>query len=203
MAGHAAVVLCEDKECLRTLQASLAAMMPVLPAPPADGAWLLVCDSAQAGHEYALPPCRTIRLGVSDAHAHDDASVETVALPVRLSSLLARIGQSAFAPTPERLVEGGAVYFHSVRRELIHEASRQTVGLTEKEARLLQALMQADGASVSRQQLLADVWEYQPEVKSRTLETHLSRLRTKLQQFAHGGAEVLLEDGGYRLAAVR
>ena len=55
------------------------------------------------------------------------------------------------------------------------------VSLTALEFRLLHALMSRRGRVQSREKLLEDVWEYQAGVSSRTVDTHVTRLREKLQ----------------------
>jgi len=58
---------------------------------------------------------------------------------------------------------------------------RSAVRLTEKEVGLLVILHAAGGAVVSREQLLRDVWEYADNVETHTLETHIYRLRQKIE----------------------
>ena len=73
-------------------------------------------------------------------------------------------------------------------------------GLTEKEAAILSRLAQADGAVISKAALLADVWGYGPNVSTRTLETHIHRLRQKIEIDPRRPQRLLTEEGGYRLA---
>jgi two-component system phosphate regulon response regulator PhoB len=56
------------------------------------------------------------------------------------------------------------------------------------EMRLIVHLMRAPGRMCTRRDLLTEVWGYHPEVSSRTVDTHVKRLRDKL-----GGAADLLE----------
>lgn len=70
--------------------------------------------------------------------------------------------------------------------------------LTEKEAAILARLEQAQGAVLPKAELLADVWGYGPNVATRTLETHIHRLRRKLDASAYPQT-LAAEDGGYRL----
>jgi len=73
--------------------------------------------------------------------------------------------------------------------------------LTEKEAAILARLAQARGAIISKTALLADVWGYGPNVSTRTLETHIYRLRRKIEADPNHPLKLLTEDGGYRLAS--
>lgn len=72
--------------------------------------------------------------------------------------------------------------------------------LTEKEAAILNRLAQANGAALSKSALLADVWGYGPNVSTRTLETHIHRLRRKIESDPRRPMKLLTEEGGYRLA---
>ena len=60
--------------------------------------------------------------------------------------------------------------------------------LTALEFRLLLTLLQRRGKVQSRETLLTDVWGYAPEVTTRTVDTHVKRLRAKL-----GAAGVYVE----------
>jgi hypothetical protein len=72
--------------------------------------------------------------------------------------------------------------------------------LTEKETAILHRLAQAKGATISKTALLADVWGYGPNVSTRTLETHIHRLRRKIEVDPRRPMKLLTEEGGYRLA---
>ncbi|WP_424361749.1 winged helix-turn-helix domain-containing protein [Methylocystis parvus] len=72
--------------------------------------------------------------------------------------------------------------------------------LTEKEAAILHRLALARGAIIPKADLLADVWGYGPNVSTRTLETHIHRLRRKIEADPRRPLKLLTEDGGYRLA---
>jgi hypothetical protein len=74
------------------------------------------------------------------------------------------------------------------------------VRLTEKEAAILSRLMQAEGAIISKAALLSDVWGYGPNVSTRTLETHIHRLRRKIESDPKRPRRLLTEEGGYRLS---
>lgn len=74
------------------------------------------------------------------------------------------------------------------------------IRLTEKEAAILSRLMQAEGAIISKAALLSDVWGYGPNVSTRTLETHIHRLRRKIESDPKRPRRLLTEEGGYRLS---
>jgi DNA-binding response OmpR family regulator len=74
------------------------------------------------------------------------------------------------------------------------------VSLRPKEYDLLRALVARAGAVASRRELLAEVWGYQEDVNSRTVDTHVAMLRRKL---GHGAGEpgyiLTVAKAGYRL----
>ena len=75
------------------------------------------------------------------------------------------------------------------------------VDLAPKEFDLLVALLRHDGAVVSRQRLLDEVWGYASEVVSRTVDTHVSELRRKLEEDPSSPRHILtVRKAGYRLA---
>ena len=94
-----------------------------------------------------------------------------------------RIGPYDFHPSAKLLTDG-----------------ERRIRLTEKETDILRYLKSASGI-VPRQTLLGEVWGYGPQVATHTLETHIYRLRKKIEKDA-GDAKILItEEGGYRLSA--
>ncbi len=117
--------------------------------------------------------------------------------PFRFSALLARLNHhlSRHAASNDEPVTIGPYQFRPGAKLLMLGTRR--VHLTEKETDILKFL-HAAGATVTRETLLHEVWGYNPAVTTHTLETHIYRLRKKIEE---GGARILLtEGGGYRLA---
>jgi DNA-binding winged helix-turn-helix (wHTH) protein len=79
----------------------------------------------------------------------------------------------------------------------LKQAEKQ-VELTERESALLHYLSQQP-AEVSREVLLQDVWRYQPDIATNTLESTLYRLRTKLTELCGDQMEICYGEGGYKL----
>jgi DNA-binding response OmpR family regulator len=73
------------------------------------------------------------------------------------------------------------------------------VRLTEKETSILRYLYRAGQRPVSREILLQEVWGYNSGVTTHTLETHIYRLRQKVEQDAANPAILVTETGGYKL----
>ena len=83
----------------------------------------------------------------------------------------------------ESLVENKLVTFGPIRIDLdAHELkiNDKEIVLTALEFKLLQHLVERKGRVQTREQLLGDVWGYSAEVTTRTVDTHIKRLREKL-----------------------
>ena len=78
------------------------------------------------------------------------------------------------------------------------EADRR-IRLTEKETNILKFLYRAGGRMVERDVLLREVWGYNAEVTTHTLETHIYRLRQKIEDDPANARILITETGGYRL----
>ena len=74
------------------------------------------------------------------------------------------------------------------------------VRLTEKEASIIKYLYRTGGKVVSRDTLLEEVWGYNSGVTTHTLETHVYRLRQKIEPEKGVATLLMTEPGGYRLA---
>jgi DNA-binding response OmpR family regulator len=71
--------------------------------------------------------------------------------------------------------------------------------LTEKETAILRYLYRAGQAVVSREILLQEVWGYNASVTTHTLETHVYRLRQKIESNPSSARILITEPGGYKL----
>lgn len=115
--------------------------------------------------------------------------------PVRLAALMSAIDQAlAEAPSPVRI---GRWRFDPVDRSLDDQDGTR-LRLTDKEAAILTLLLDADGV-VGRDELLAKVWGYGDGIDTHTLETHVYRLRQKIEDDPAQATLLLTETGGYRL----
>jgi hypothetical protein len=80
-----------------------------------------------------------------------------------------------------------------------NDAQRTPIRLTEKEVAILTFLYKSKGSLVSRRDLLAAVWEYAESVETHTLETHIYRLRQKIETDPSKPDILLTEENGYRV----
>jgi two-component system phosphate regulon response regulator PhoB len=115
-------------------------------------------------------------------------------LVLRVRALLRRAGATAATPDRPRERLGAIRVDVEAHRAYVHDVE---IPLTPIEFKLLVTFMARAGRVQSREQLLSDVWEMSSEVETRTVDTHVKRLREKL-----GAARDLLETVrgiGYRL----
>ena len=89
---------------------------------------------------------------------------------------------------------------NSIRESVRASEKGRKLRLTEKEASILKYLYRAGAKAVSREELLAEVWGYNAAVTTHTLETHVYRLRQKIEPDPAAARLLLTEAGGYRLA---
>ncbi|MDI9848267.1 response regulator transcription factor [Rhodoblastus sp. 17X3] len=131
----------------------------------------------------------------------DSGANDYVSKPFRFAVLLARIRahlrQHEFSE--DATFQIGSYQFQPSAKLLIG-GNGEKLRLTEKETAILQYLNRAKGIVVSREDLLRDVWGYNSNVTTHTLETHIYRLRQKIEPDPASARLLLTDAGGYRLA---
>ncbi|MEE8294344.1 MAG: response regulator transcription factor [Sphingomonadales bacterium] len=93
----------------------------------------------------------------------------------------------------------GPYSFHPSNKLLVEVETERKTRLTEKETSILKYLLRAKGKAVGRTELLNEVWGYNSNVTTHTLETHVYRLRQKIELNPSDAKLLLTEPGGYRL----
>ena len=78
-------------------------------------------------------------------------------------------------------------------------AKGEKIRLTEKEAAILKYLYRTGSQPVSREVLLNEIWGYRPNISTHTLETHIYRLRQKIEENPSESALLITVPGGYKL----
>lgn len=84
-------------------------------------------------------------------------------------------------------------------KEIYNLRNSDTVKLTEKEVAILKYLYKAGDKIVTKNELLQEVWGYNPAITTHTIETHIYRLRQKVEQDAADAQLILTSEGGYQL----
>jgi DNA-binding response OmpR family regulator len=124
-----------------------------------------------------------------------------VTKPFRFTVLLASIrAQLRQHEASEDAVFTIGLYTFRPGSKLLLSPNGNKVRLTEKETSILRYLYRAGQRPVSRETLLREVWGYNSGVTSHTLETHIYRLRQKIEKDAAAPAILITEVSGYKLA---
>lgn len=129
------------------------------------------------------------------------ARYERLSRPFRFAELQARIQRLLACEDSgfDEIFAIGPFRFSPRSKSLIRDGSN-ALRLTDTETAILVRLAQARGASISRTALLREVWGYSPTVATRTLETHIHRLRRKMERNPAKPSLLVTERSGYRLA---
>ena len=150
--------------------------------------------------------CPIILLTAKDSDADMIEGLESgandyVAKPFRFAVLMARIHAHlrSHEQREDAVYRIGPYTFRPSAKVLL-DSDGKKIRLTEKETNILKFLYRS-GDTVARETLLHEVWGYNPAVTTHTLETHIYRLRQKIEENP-GQAQILItESGGYRLVA--
>ncbi|WP_160122786.1 response regulator transcription factor [Rhodovarius lipocyclicus] len=132
----------------------------------------------------------------------DSGANDYIAKPFRLNELLARLRAQlrVYDSSEHAVFTIGPYVFRPALKQLVEPQKNRKIRLTEKEAAILKFLYRAAGKPVPRQTLLNEVWGYNSAVTTHTLETHIYRLRQKIEPDTGDTRLLLTEGGGYRLA---
>ncbi len=131
----------------------------------------------------------------------DAGANDYVTKPFKLGVLLARLRAQLrqHEQSEDAVFTIGPFTFRPSAKLLLDEASNNKVRLTEKETAILKFLFRAGDKVVSRDVLLNEVWGYNAGVTTHTLETHVYRLRQKIERDPSNAEILVTEPGGYRL----
>ncbi len=123
-----------------------------------------------------------------------------VTKPFKFSVLLARVRTHMrnFEQSEDAVFQIGPYEFRPSMKLLTDDNERK-IRLTEKETNILKFLYRAGGKPVARDELLKEVWGYNAAVTTHTLETHVYRLRQKIEPDPSNARLLLTDSGGYRL----
>ncbi len=131
----------------------------------------------------------------------DAGANDYITKPFRLNVLLARLRAQLrqHEQSEDAVFSVGPYTFMPSSKILLDDETNKKIRLTEKETAILKYLYRSGDKVVGRDTLLGEVWGYNAGVTTHTLETHVYRLRQKIERDpAH--AEILVtEPGGYKL----
>jgi len=152
-----------------------------------------------------------VMLTANDGEAHEILGLNAgandyVTKPFRFGVLLARLRAHlrSFEQSEDAVFQIGPYSFKPANKKLIPPQEEgappvRDIRLTEKETNILKYLYRAGGKAVAREELLHEVWGYNSGVTTHTLETHVYRLRQKIEPEKGNATLLVTEPGGYRL----
>ncbi len=123
-----------------------------------------------------------------------------VTKPFKFAVLLARIrAQLRQHEQSEDATFAVGPYTFTPSQKMLVDGNGKKVRLTEKEASIIKYLYRAGAQVVTRDTLLEEVWGYNSGVTTHTLETHVYRLRQKIERDPSNASILVTESGGYKL----
>ena len=131
----------------------------------------------------------------------DSGANDYITKPFKFPVLLARIRAQLrqHEQSEDAVFQLGPYTFKPSIKLLVDDKGRK-VRLTEKETNILKYLYRAGQTVVARDILLHEVWGYNAGVTTHTLETHIYRLRQKIEPDPSNARLLVTESGGYKLA---
>jgi DNA-binding response OmpR family regulator len=134
-------------------------------------------------------------------HGLECGANDYIAKPFRRNELIARIRAQLreFESSEDATFPFGPYVFRPSKRLLLNSTTGHRIRLTEKEAAILRFLYRSGARTVDRQMLLHEVWGHSSDVTTHTLETHIYRLRQKIEPDPAFPMVLMTVGGGYRL----
>ena len=124
-----------------------------------------------------------------------------VTKPFKFAVLLARIRAQLrqHEQSEDAVFTIGHYTFQPSQKLLVEDEDGNKIRLTEKETAILKYLYRAEQRVITRDVLLEEVWGYNSGVTTHTLETHIYRLRQKIERDPSNAQLLVTESGGYKL----
>lgn len=148
------------------------------------------------------PRTPIILLQKSGDESVDNSVLNSVVFkPLSLDKLLNQIkaGINLLENTEVGYLSFNRYIVRPIKKDIYNERNKEVVKLTEKEVAVIKHLYKCRDRVVTKNELLQEVWGYSPDVSTHTIETHIYRLRQKVEHEDPEAQLILTEDGGYRL----
>ena len=132
----------------------------------------------------------------------DSGANDYITKPFKMGVLLARLRAHLrqHEASEDASFKLGPYLFKPAARQLIHAQTKREIGLSDKECAILKHLYRAGDTAVSCEALYSNVWEHAAPLATHTLQTHIYRLRQKIEPDPANPQIILSEGGGYRVA---
>ena len=194
---HGAPSLAEGRDLIKDHDPDLVLLDVMLP----DGDGRDMCRWIR-GEGYAMP---ILMLTGQDSETDTIDGLEAgandyIAKPLRLGELLARIRThlKQYQNQENARIKIGAFHFVQGRKTLSHRENGQTLNLTDKDAAIIKYLLKKNGEVTPKAELLEEVWGYGDQISTHTLETHIYRLRQKIN-YVDDTPFIVTKENGYQL----
>lgn len=121
--------------------------------------------------------------------------------PFLLSNFLDTLKASIniYENSDDGVLEFNKYVLYPSRKEILNKRNKSLTKLTEREVSVIKYLYKNSGKTVSKNDLMQEVWEYSADVATHTVETHIYRLRQKVEQDDIDNQIILTSEGGYQL----
>ena len=141
---------------------------------------------------------RNSNLDIPDDQSHkaDEYIVKPFRYPVLLKSIETQLHKFKKSENTQYNIGN---YVFKPNSKILESNENRSIRLTEKENNILKFLYKNLGNTVSRETLLHEVWGYNSKVTTHTLETHIYRLRQKIEDNPSNACFLITEPGGYKL----
>lgn len=165
----------------------------------------IIFDAAYAGEITRAANARILTLFFNNSDSAREisgVSARNILMPpLRMGILIDRIHAHLNAANHFRKAERIAIgpYILMPEQNLLTGESG-TIRITERECDILVRLAEANGSAIDRQTLLSELWGYVEETETHTLETHIYRLRQKIEADPANPRYLLTVETGYRLS---
>ena len=131
---------------------------------------------------------------------HQGSILWQAALPIRMADLIQHSVSLMMQAHNHTDIDLGAWILQPLTQMLILRQDEANVcELTEKETALLAFLYKCGAQGAAKDAMMREVWGYHPDVETRTMDTHLYRLRQKLENMSPQAPQIIVEDGYYIL----
>ena len=141
---------------------------------------------------------RNNNLNNSDDHNHkaDEYIIKPFRYPVLLKSIETQLHKFKKSENTQYNIGN---YVFKPNSKILESIEGRSIRLTEKENNILNFLYKNLGNVIKRETLLHEVWGYNSKVTTHTLETHIYRLRQKIEDDSSNACFLITETGGYKL----
>lgn len=148
------------------------------------------------------PKVPALILTPSDSNKYTENRLDTfIFKPIMLTSLLNQIqsGINIFQNSTEGYLAFSEYELHPASKELLNLRTKNVTKLTEREVSIIQYLYKLQGKPADKNDLLQNVWEYNADTTTHTIETHIYRLRKKVELSDNDKPIINADEGGYSL----